>query len=66
MDPRDDEEAHNFLTGMIAGGAHVEEAGDDGSNIDMYLNMAGVGIEHSGDDADDQAHNAEQEDNVHI
>jgi hypothetical protein len=55
---------------MIAGGDahhHVEEeATGDASNTDIYLNMSGDGIEQSDDDADQQTHNADQDDNVYI
>ena len=61
MDPRDDEDANQFLTDMIAGGDghHVEEeeADDDGSNTDIYPNMSGDGVEQSEDGADQQTEN---------
>jgi hypothetical protein len=55
---------------MIVGGdahRHVEEqAAGDASNIGIYLNISGDGIEQSEDDADQQNHNADQDDNVYI
>jgi hypothetical protein len=73
MDPRDDEDANQYLMNMIAGGDaphhveeeagadanhHVEEeAGDDASNTDIYLNMSDDGIELSEDGAEQQTEN---------
>ena len=67
MDPRQQQVDEQFLMDMIAEGdgqgGNVDEQVDDGSNIDIYLNMSGDGCEPPSRD-DDAA--ADQDANVHI
>ena len=67
MDPRPHAEEEQFLMDMTAEGGgqegNADEQVDDGSNMDIYLNMSGDRCEPPSRD-DDAA--ADQDANVHI
>ena len=67
MDPQQQAEEEQFLMDMTAEGGgqegNADEQVDDGSNMDIYLNMFGDGCEPPSRD-DDAA--ADQDANVHI
>jgi len=72
MDPicSDDDDNTEFMMSMIAesGAQHLgeEEAAGDDSNTDIYLILTSEGLEQSGDDADQQTLNGDQDENVYI